>query len=105
MLKVNNKDTRPTLDVLAPYSSVSIVNFKQVIAGWVCSFHILYNFPLETLDGVGRVLEALNIKNVRHKNLNSEAKIFIYENLQNEAAVIKIDLSWYFTDCFTALFI
>ena len=41
MLKVNNKDTRPTFDVLAPYSSVSIVNFKQVIAGWVFVSHPL----------------------------------------------------------------
>ena len=33
MFKVNNKDTRTT--PLAPCSSVSIVNFEHVIAGWV----------------------------------------------------------------------
>ena len=45
MLKVNNKDTRTTLGVVlvsllltlnnfTPCSSVSIVNFEHVIAGW-----------------------------------------------------------------------
>ena len=29
MFKVNNKDIRTT-----PYSSISIVNFEHVIAGW-----------------------------------------------------------------------
>ena len=32
MFKVNNKDTRTT--PLAPCSSVSIVNFENVIGGW-----------------------------------------------------------------------
>ena len=34
MLKVNNKDTRPTPTYFPPCSSVFIVNFEQVNAGW-----------------------------------------------------------------------
>ena len=34
MFKVNNKDTRTTPGVSIGVSSVSIVNFEQVIAGW-----------------------------------------------------------------------
>ena len=34
MFKVNNKDTRTT-PCFTPCYSVSIVNFEQVIAGWV----------------------------------------------------------------------
>ena len=38
MFKVNNKDTRKTslasLAYITPCSSVSIVNFEHVIAGW-----------------------------------------------------------------------
>ena len=37
MLKVNNKDTRT---YFLPYSSVFIVNFEHVIAGWdPCNFN------------------------------------------------------------------
>ena len=38
MFKVNNKDTRTTytrMTYFTPCSSVSIVNFEHVIAGWV----------------------------------------------------------------------
>ena len=35
MFTVNNKDTRTTpMAYFTPYSSVSIVNFQHVIAGW-----------------------------------------------------------------------
>ena len=37
MFKVNNKDTRTTPMALTPYSRVYIVNFEQVIAGWINS--------------------------------------------------------------------
>ena len=42
MLKVNNKDTRTTpmaspWTYFTPCSSVSIVNFEHLIAGWVCA--------------------------------------------------------------------
>ena len=45
MFKVNNKDTKACLIVNFEhishlYSSVSIVNFEHVIAGWVVSFYI-----------------------------------------------------------------
>ena len=36
MFKVNNKDTRTT-----PCSSISIVNFKHVIAGWEISLSLI----------------------------------------------------------------
>ena len=36
-VKVNNKDIRTTP---TPCYSVSIVNFEQVTAGWVCSFQV-----------------------------------------------------------------
>ena len=40
MFKVNNKDTRTTpLAYLIPCSSVSILNFEHVIAGWKYRFH------------------------------------------------------------------
>ena len=35
MFKVNNKDIKTTLTLyFTPYSSVSIVNFEHIIAGW-----------------------------------------------------------------------
>ena len=36
MFKFNNKDTRttPTAHIFTTCSSVSIVNFEQVVAGW-----------------------------------------------------------------------
>ena len=37
MFKVNNKDTRTTTTYFTPCSSVSIVKFEQVNAGWVGS--------------------------------------------------------------------
>ena len=40
MFEVNNKDTRTTI----PCSSVSIVNFEHVIAGWDISCDLLRNF-------------------------------------------------------------
>ena len=51
MFKVNNKDTRTTpgiilvsllltLNIFSPCSSVSIVNFKHVTAGWVFSRYL-----------------------------------------------------------------
>ena len=45
MFKVNNKDTRTT--PMAPCSSVSIVDFKHVNAGWVwvrSVYLVLYTF-------------------------------------------------------------
>ena len=42
MFKVNNKDTRTT----TPCSSVSIVNFEHVIAGWVIDMIELVIRPL-----------------------------------------------------------
>ena len=48
MLKVNNKDTSSGVFIInfehfTPCSSVSIVNFKQLNAGWkkLSSFHLL----------------------------------------------------------------
>ena len=35
MFKVNNKDIRTSSLLLIPYSSVYVVNFEQVNAGWV----------------------------------------------------------------------
>ena len=47
MFKVNNKDTRTTpLAYFTPCSSVSIVNFKHVIAGWEDYFFIVFNYFL-----------------------------------------------------------
>ena len=44
LLKVNNRNTRKTCEICSklftPCSSVSIVNFEHVIAGWVNSFHL-----------------------------------------------------------------
>ena len=34
MFKVNNKDTRQSSTPMAPCSSISIVNFEQLNAGW-----------------------------------------------------------------------
>ena len=51
MFKVNNKYTRTapllTLNILHTWSSVSIVNFEQVNAGWVGSSTIII---LQTFD-------------------------------------------------------
>ena len=38
MFKVKNKDTRKTSSYFTPCSSVSIVNFEQVNAGWDVRF-------------------------------------------------------------------
>ena len=37
MFKINNKDTRTMPLASTPCSSVSVVNFEHVIAGWVFS--------------------------------------------------------------------
>ena len=37
MFKINNKDTRTMPLAFTPCSSVSVVNFEHVIAGWVFS--------------------------------------------------------------------
>ena len=44
MFKVNSNDTRTT----PPCSSVSIFNFEQVNAGWIC-LYVATSFP-ESLD-------------------------------------------------------
>ena len=37
MFKVNNKNTRPTSNILTSFPSVSIVKFEQVNVSWVIS--------------------------------------------------------------------
>ena len=65
MFKVNNKDTRTTpIAYFTPCSSVSIVNFKHVIAYWEQSY--------ETVTG--KSFKFLSIK------LQQQARIIIYPN-------------------------
>ena len=48
MFKVNNKDIRTTpMAYFTPFSSVSIVNFEQVNAGWVETYLKLYKASMK----------------------------------------------------------
>ena len=62
MFKVNNKDTRTT-PYFTPCSSVSIVNFEHVIAGWVvlCAFYpiISHRGDINPLNATGFFLYPL----------------------------------------------
>ena len=61
MLKVNNKDTRTTpLAYFTPCSSVSIVNFKHVIAGWEVSWF----YTCGTNAQVSRINFRLHVSNL-----------------------------------------
>ena len=61
MYKVNNKDTRTTpMAYFTPCSSVSIVNFEHVIAGWVYCLKTPENRKLIFSVGYRNVTQGIN---------------------------------------------
>ena len=102
MYKINNKDTRPTpmasfwclyyqlCTYFTPSSSVSIVNFEHVIAGWEQIFKLKKGYLIQFIDRcIKQFLQKLNVTKAVQDTDNKKQLLIVLPFLDSKSFLVR----------------